>query len=89
VPGANREDALIVSIDRTGGFYFGPNRLPEKNLADVLRENLTKDVERRVFFCADRRAKYRDVELALDAVRRAGIENVTFLTSQSANEPSK
>jgi biopolymer transport protein ExbD len=89
VRGADREDALTVSVDREGRYFFGSTQLYAEDLVNVIRENLTNDVERRVFIRADARAKYHHVEIALDAVRKTGIENVTFVTSQSPNEPPR
>jgi biopolymer transport protein ExbD len=89
VPGADREDALTVSIDREGRFFFGRNQLYLEDLANTIRENLTKGVERCIFIRADARAMYSDVKLALDAVRQAGIEDVTIITLQPPREPSR
>jgi biopolymer transport protein ExbD len=89
VRGADREDALTISIDRAGRYFFRSTQLYAEDLVNVIRENLTMDVERRVFIRADARSLYHDVEFALDAVRKAGIENVTFITLQSPSEPAK
>jgi biopolymer transport protein ExbD len=87
--GADREDALTVSVDREGHFFFETNRLYVENLASIFRENLTEYVERRVFIRSDRRARYSDVILVLNAASRAGIENITFITSESPSAPPR
>jgi len=86
VPAADREDALTVSIDREGRIFFGTYQVYGNDLASVLRENMTNEVERRVIIRADSRAMYRDVEVALDAVKKVRIENITIVTSRSPDE---
>ena len=81
--GADREDAMVISILRDGVVYFGvdrvsPERLPSKIL-DRLRDHT---VEPRVYMRADRRVFYRNAKEVLDGVRLAGIERVAFLVDQ-------
>jgi biopolymer transport protein TolR len=87
-PGALREDALEVAVDRSGSlFVVGNNntrggKVNVKELPDILRSMLLPEVERRVYVKADARARYSDVETALDAIRDAGISNVTLMVRQ-------
>jgi len=84
-PGALRTDALQIAVTRTGDFFVSGNisspvekidapSIPERPVSLEL-----PDVERRVYIHADARAKYRDVATALDAIRHAGLSNVTFI----------
>jgi biopolymer transport protein ExbD len=43
---------------------------------------LRPEVEHRVYVSADTRAKYSDVEGAFDAIRDAGISDVTLMVEQ-------
>jgi|SRR5215472_9742524 len=89
MPGADREDAMIVSVTRDGRVYFGAEQvnaadLPQK-IADRLKDH---SVERRVYIKADMRARWGGVKQALDAVHTAGILRVAFLTYQRQPVPT-
>ncbi len=80
--GANREDALIVSILRDGTMYFGNEKTRPGDLSLQIREGVEHGAERKVYIRADARLRYRTVLELLDAIRSAGVEKIAFLTSQ-------
>jgi biopolymer transport protein TolR len=79
---ANREDALVVAIQRTGDVWLGYERLPPERLPDAIREGLRHGAERKVYIRADAHAKYGRVTDVLAAVRASGVEKVGFLVDQ-------
>jgi biopolymer transport protein TolR len=83
LPGANREDALIVSITRDGRVIFGAERIRIIDLSlrivDLLKD---RGVERKLYVRADARAKWGLIKEVLNQARAAGIENVAFLVDQ-------
>jgi biopolymer transport protein ExbD len=83
MPGANREDAMKVTIMRDGVIYFGVDRIAPVHLRDKIQDRLKdRDVERKVYIVADMRVRWSNVEDVLDGVRSAGIIRVAFLTDQ-------
>lgn len=82
MPGANREDALIVVIMRDGSIYFGNGRTSSGRLAAQIRERLGRGAEKKVYIRAEGRVYYRTVREVLQAVRSAGLEKVAFLVEQ-------
>ena len=82
---ANREDAMHVYILRDGSFYFGNSMVALNEIPRRIHEQVTGGAERRVYLQADGRAKYGDVKQVLDEVRKAGIENVSFLAERPPN----
>ena len=81
--GANREDAMIVSVTRDGKVYFGVEQvradaLPQK-IADRLKDH---SVERRVYIKADIRARWGAVKDVVDSVHAAGLVRVAFLVDE-------
>ena len=83
MPGANREDAMIVNVTRDGKVYFGveqvnPADLPQK-IVDRLKD---RSVERKVYIKADMRARWETVKQVLDGVSAAGLMRVAFLVDQ-------
>jgi biopolymer transport protein ExbD len=87
-PAALREDSLHLTVTRDGRLFIPGNnyspgsRVPRDDLPGVLRSMLQPEVEHRVYVSADARAKYSDVEGAFDAIRDAGISDVTLMVEQ-------
>jgi biopolymer transport protein TolR len=79
-PAARREDALRVSVTRSGQLYFGYLRVVQGELPGLIRERLRDGAEHRVYIFADARAKYGDVLTTLEAVKQAEVEHITFIT---------
>ena len=79
MPGADREDALVVGITRDGKLYLGGDKVDLDQLPQVIRDRLSYGAERKVYLRVDRHAKYGVVINVLAEVRAAGIENIAFL----------
>ena len=81
--GADREDAMRVSITRDGRIYFGTDQIPAAGLTAKIQDRLkNREVEHKVYIVADMRARWGGVRLALDGVKNAGIIRVAFLADQ-------
>ena len=86
-PRANREDAIIVGIQRDGAVYFGNTRVSidptaPGALAPQIRKAVAEGADPRVYVRADARARYGAVKDAIDGIREAGIDRITFLVYQ-------
>jgi len=92
-PAALREDSLHLTVTRDGllfipgNNYFPGSRVSFDDLPRVFRSMLQPEVERRVYVSADARAKYSDVEGAFNAIRDAGISDVTLMVEQGQYPP--
>jgi biopolymer transport protein TolR len=81
--GADREDAMKVAITRDGRVYFGTEQVWLPDLAMKIQDRLKdREVERKVYIVADKRARWGGVRLALDGVRTSGIIRVAILADQ-------
>jgi biopolymer transport protein TolR len=80
LPGAAREDAIIVLVSRDGRFFLRGKEVNVDDLPSMIREDIGKGAEHRVYITADARAKYFDVEQVVEKVRLAGVKDVDFLT---------
>jgi biopolymer transport protein ExbD len=81
--GADREDAVKVSILRDGRVYLGTDQVDLADLPAKIQDRLKdRDVERKVYIMADTRARWSDLEMVLVDVRSAGIIRVAFLANQ-------
>jgi biopolymer transport protein ExbD/biopolymer transport protein TolR len=85
MPGANREDAIKITITRDGSVYIGNEQVAPSEL--TIAEKLTgclqdREVEHKAYIVADMRVRWGTVETVLDGVRVAGIIRVAFLADQ-------
>ncbi len=82
LPGARREDAMVVTITRDGKVYFGNEQMYFGSLPVKIQERLKdREVERKVYIVADMRARWGTVKATLDGVRSTGIIRVAFLVN--------
>jgi biopolymer transport protein TolR len=82
MPDADKEDALLVAVQRDGSIFLGNDRLSADQLTQRVKDRLASKVEKRVFIRADARAKYGSVVEVVDNVRSAGVDQLGLLTEQ-------
>jgi biopolymer transport protein ExbD/biopolymer transport protein TolR len=83
MPDADKEDAIVVAVTRSGDVFLGQNRTSVNELGVQVREKLAdKPPSTKIYIRADSRAQYRAVEDAVDAVRTSGVESVGLLTQK-------
>jgi len=87
LPKALREDAITVAVARDGRLYFGRTRVEADELPALIRRAYLQGAERKVYLKADARAKYADVELAIDSIRQSGVQDVALLVEE-ARQPN-
>jgi len=82
MPDADKEDAIVVAVTRDGTIYLGQDKVAPNELGGKVRDKLTDKPGKQIFIRADARAKYLDVENAIDDVRTAGVDSVGLLTEK-------
>ncbi len=82
MPDADKEDAIVVAVTRDGRTFLGQNPVAASDLGPRVRELLTDKPGKQIFVRADARAKFLDVENAIDDVRTAGVDSVGLLTEK-------
>jgi biopolymer transport protein ExbD len=80
--GANRDDAMIVTVTRDGRIYFSTDEISSSQLPVRIRERLGSGSERRVYIRADPRVRYDFVEPVLEAVQLAGVADVSIFANE-------
>ena len=83
MPNADRDDAIIVGISRSGDIFLGNQKTPLDQIASLVRDRISNRVDKTVFIKSDGRAKYGDVVKLVDEVRSAGVDNVGLLTERA------
>jgi biopolymer transport protein TolR len=82
MPDADKEDAVVVAVTRDGTVYLGQNRVNPAELGGKIRDQLADKPGKQIFVRADARARFLDVENAIDDVRSAGVESVGLLVER-------
>ena len=85
---ADKEDALIVTVMRSGDVFFGNDKVAVDGLTNKLKDRLTNRTNKIVYVKADARAHFGNVVQVVDAVRAAGVDDLGLLTDQRKNTPN-
>jgi biopolymer transport protein ExbD/biopolymer transport protein TolR len=82
MPDEDKEDALVVSIQRDGTVFFGSDKTSADQLPNKIKDRIANKVDKRVYVRADARAKYGQVVDVVDNVRAAGVDQLGLITEQ-------
>ncbi|MGH9571556.1 MAG: ExbD/TolR family protein, partial [Candidatus Angelobacter sp.] len=86
MPDADKEDALIVAVQRDGSIFFDTQRVGPEELTQKVKDRVASRTDKRVYVRADARAKYKSVVEVVDNVRSAGVDQLGLLTEQRRNK---
>lgn len=86
MPDAEKENALVVAVQRDGTIFFDTQKVGPEELTDKVKERLASRADKRVYVRADARAKYKAVVEVVDNVRSAGVDELGLLTEQRHNQ---
>jgi biopolymer transport protein TolR len=90
MPDADREDALIVAVQRDGKIFFDAQMVTPEQLTDKVKERVQNRTNKTVYVRADARAHYKAVVDVVDDVRSAGVDQLGLLTEQKHEQnPNK
>jgi biopolymer transport protein TolR len=79
---ADKEDAVLVAVNREGRIFLGTERVALESLAGRIKSAVDRKMEKKVFLKSDARAKYGTVADVVDNIRSAGVDQVGLLTEQ-------
>ena len=80
------QDQTVVAIDKNGAFYVNALPVAADNLVPQVRRVLEDKKEKIVYLKGDKDAKYSAIMDAMDAFRKAQIENIALITEKK-NKP--
>ena len=80
---ADKEDALVIAIQRDGSIFLGSQKIDRSSITNLLKEKLANRTDKTVFINSDKRAKYGDVVAAVDEIRAAGVDQLGLLTEKT------
>ena len=82
------QDQTVVAIDSRGAFYVNALPVSADNLIPQVQRVLEDKKEKIVYLKGDKDAKYSAIMDAMDAFRKAQIENIALITEKK-NDKSK
>ncbi|HEY1265055.1 MAG TPA: biopolymer transporter ExbD [Terriglobales bacterium] len=88
LPEADRQDALIVTVDYDGSVYLGTERTDVFGLGEKIASKLADQPEKKLYIKADARSRYADVVSVLERLRAAGVKAIALLTEQHDSRTS-
>ena len=80
---------LVVSVTAEGDVYLGADKLPLERLTSAVQDERRRNPDKGVFLKADHRARYGDARRAMEAVHRAGVEDVQIGTDEKQQGGAK
>ena len=86
MPNADKDDAIIVAVTRTGDIFLGTQKTPRDQITALVRDRISGRIDKTVFVKSDARAKYGDVVALVDEVRAAGVDQLGLLTERSQEQ---
>ncbi len=72
---------IIISVDNKGTVYLNDKEIPEKDLLDQISAKAKNNPRQDVYLRADKSVPYGVVVRVMAAVRKAGISNLSMITS--------
>jgi biopolymer transport protein ExbD len=82
------QDQTVVAIDSLGKFYVNALPVPNDDLVPRVQKALEDKKEKLVYLKGDKDAKYQAIMDAMDALRKAQIENIALITERKKDAGS-
>ena len=83
------QDQTVVAIDSRGKFYVNALPVANDDLVARVQKALEDKKEKLVYLKGDKDAKYAAIMDAMDALRKAQIENIALITERKQGADSK
>ncbi|MDR2512785.1 MAG: biopolymer transporter ExbD [Puniceicoccales bacterium] len=83
-----KHNLASISVDKAGILYFEKNPVGATELTRALRERLKGNPKLHVIISGDKDSRHDCMMRALDAIRAAGIQNVSFDTRATPPSPA-
>ena len=73
---------LIVSINSSGDIYLNADKVPVEKLTASIQEERRRYPDKGIFVKADHRIRYGTARAAMEAIHKAGVEDVQIGTDE-------
>jgi len=75
---------LVVSVTAAGEIFLGADKIPLERLTTAVQEERRRSPDKGIFLKADHRARYGAARTAMEAIHRAGVEDVQIGTEENS-----
>ena len=83
-----KPDMINIAVDKSGAVWLEKNKITMPELSLVVSNRFRADTNLPVYISGDRDTLHGDMVSVYEAVRRAGIQKVSFMTgNQNPNAP--
>lgn len=79
---ADKEDAVVIAIDRSGKLFLGSTQINEDEIPTKVKDRIANREPKTVYLRSDAAAKYGVVVKVVDGIRAAGVEQLGLLTQR-------
>jgi len=83
------QDQTVVAVDSREKFYVNALLVTPENLIPRVQQALENKTEKRVYLRGDKDAKYSAIMAAMDALRKAQIEDIALITERRPDQAGK
>jgi biopolymer transport protein TolR len=83
------QDQIVVAIDSSSRFYVNFIPVTADELVPRVQRSLEDKKEKLVYVKGDKDAKYSAIMEAMDALRKAQIENIALITERKGDQSGK
>ena len=83
------QDQTVVAIDSRSKFYVNAIPVTQEDLVPRVQRALEDKKEKLVYLKGDKDAKYSAIMDAMDALRKAQIENIALITERKPDQGGK
>jgi len=83
------QDQTVVAVDSSSKFYVNAIKVTPDELVPRVQRALEDKKEKLVYLKGDKDAKYSAIMDAMDALRRAQIENIALITERKQDQGGK
>jgi biopolymer transport protein TolR len=77
---------LIVSITAAGEVFLGADKVSIERLATAVQEERRRNPDKGIFLKADHRARYGAARATMEAIHRAGVEDIQIGTEENKDK---
>ena len=78
---------LIVSVTAAGEVFLGADKVALERLTTAVQEERRRNPDKGIFLKADQRARYGAARATMEAIHRAGVEDIQIGTDEKREAP--
>ncbi len=82
LPGADKDDAVIVAVSHDGHYYLGNDMVTADQITEGVGREIAKKLDKTVYVKVDKEAQFSAVAGVVDDIRDAGVDKIALETEK-------